>query len=237
MTEDKAINIAIDGYSSTGKSTLARELAALLGYRYIDTGAMYRAVTLYAVRAELIENGVLNDEKLSNALDDISLEFHHNAERDASDIFLNGENVEPYIRKMEVARYVSDVAAVSAVRHFLVEQQKTMAHNKKVVMDGRDIGTVVLPEAELKIFVTANRSVRVMRRFEELKAKGENVTRMEIEANLEQRDLIDTTREDSPLKRADDALILDNSELTREEQLQLAYSWAMDRLTESAEQG
>jgi len=231
MKQASAINIAIDGYSSTGKSTLAKDLAAKLKYRYIDTGAMYRAVTLFAIRNDLVDGkGYVDGKGLKEKLKSLTLEFQHNPQSGKSEIFLNDENVEPFIRKMEVARSVSEVAAISEVRKLLVNQQQQMATNKKVVMDGRDIGTVVLPDAELKIFVTASRSVRVTRRLEELRGKGENVTRREVEANLEQRDLIDTTREDSPLKMAEDALLLDNSEISKSEQLNMAFQWAQNTI-------
>lgn len=226
---NKAINIAIDGHSSTGKSTLARELAAELGYRYVDTGAMYRGVTLYALRHNLIKGQSAKPE-LIEKLDDINLEFHHNPQRGASDLILNGRNVEPKIRKLLVARYVSVIAAVSEVRKHLVAQQKKMADQKSVVMDGRDIGTVVLPNAELKIFVTAREAIRTTRRYQELISRGENITRAEVAANIRQRDLMDTNREDSPLKQAEDARRLDNSKLSREEQLKIVIGWAHEVL-------
>ncbi len=222
------INIAIDGYSSTGKSTLARDLAARLGYRYIDTGAMYRAVTLYALRHNMIDGSRVSPELEEHLKDRIKLEFKYNPDREASDIYLNGENVEAAIRKMEIARSVSEVAAISAVRRFLVKSQQLMARDKAVVMDGRDIGTVVLPDAELKIFVTASSQVRVQRRFDELRGRGDEITRHEVEANLEQRDLIDTSREDSPLKMADDAQLLDNSELNPQQQLKMVEGWVRE---------
>ncbi len=223
---ERAINIAIDGYSSTGKSTLARELAAKLGYRYIDSGAMYRGVTLYALRKNLIK-GEKVDLELIEMLDDIQMEFHHNRKRGASDLILNGENVESRIRKLVVAQHVSAVAAIPEVRRHLVKQQQKMAEHKAVVMDGRDIGTVVLPDAELKIFVTARDAIRADRRYKELIERGENITREEVAANIRQRDLMDTSREDSPLVKADGAILLDNSEIDREEQLRLAMDWAL----------
>ncbi len=221
---NQAINIAIDGHSSTGKSTLARELAAKLGYRYIDTGAMYRGVTLYALRHNLMDGQSVKPE-LIEKLNDINLEFHHNPKRGASDLILNGENVESKIRNMLVASHVSAIAAVSEVRRHLVAQQKKMAAQKSVVMDGRDIGTVVLPDAELKIFVTAREAIRTDRRYKELLERGDKITRAEVAANIRQRDLLDTNREDSPLMQADDALLLDNSELNREEQLNKVLEW------------
>lgn len=228
----KSINIAVDGYSSTGKSTLAKDLAAALGYRYIDSGAMYRGVTLYALKNGLIKNGRI-DENLPDFLEDMQLEFIFNRERGASDLFLNGEDVEDEIRELEVAKYVSDVAAISAVRKYLVKSQQKMAANKEVVMDGRDIGTVVMPDAELKIFVTARQAVRTARRHGELLRRGKDVTKQEVEANLMQRDLIDSTREDSPLTQAADARLLDNSELTLKEQLEVALKWAQEVLAEN----
>lgn len=222
---NRAINIAIDGYSSTGKSTLARELAAELGYRYIDTGAMYRGVTLYAQQHNFIKGERVQPE-LVDHLQKIQLEFKPNLETESSDLYMNGKNVEGLIRQLEVARHVSEVAAISAVRRHLVEQQKKMARDKAVVMDGRDIGTVVLPDAELKIFVTAGDGIRIDRRYKELRDRGDDITREEVAANIRQRDLLDTTREDSPLKRADDALLLDNSEISKEEQLRVVLTWA-----------
>lgn len=228
----KSINIAVDGYSSTGKSTLAKDLAAALGYRYIDSGAMYRGVTLYALKNGLIKNGRIA-ENLPDFLEDMQLEFIFNRERGASDLFLNGEDVEDEIRELEVAKYVSDVAAISAVRKYLVKSQQKMAANKEVVMDGRDIGTIVMPDAELKIFVTARQAVRTARRHGELLRRGKDVTKQEVEANLMQRDLIDSTREDSPLTQAADARLLDNSELTLKEQLEVALKWAQEVLADS----
>jgi len=225
----KSINIAVDGYSSTGKSTLAKDLAAALGYRYIDSGAMYRGVTLYALKNGLIKNGRIA-ENLADYLEDMHLEFIFNRERGASDLHLNGEDVEEEIRELEVAKYVSDVAAISAVRKFLVKAQQKMAAKKEVVMDGRDIGTVVMPDAELKIFVTARQAVRTARRHGELIRRGKDVTKQEVEANLMQRDLIDSTREDSPLTQAGDARLLDNSELSLKEQLEIGLKWAKEVL-------
>ena len=227
----RKINIAIDGFSSTGKSTLARDLAEKLGYRYIDTGAMYRAVTLYALQNGLIEEGILNEEGLIKALPGIRVNFQWNDEKGIFQVALNGEIVEPAIRQMVVARNVSPVAAISEVRRFLVHQQQEMAHDKGVVMDGRDIGTVVLPEAELKMFVTASEEIRIQRRYEELSARGLDLSREEVAENLRKRDHIDSTREDSPLLQADDALLLDNSDLDREEQLKLALGWAKARMS------
>ena len=218
------INIAIDGYSSCGKSTLAKEIAKQLDYVFIDTGAMYRAVTLFALENKLI-NGVLNEIELISRLPQIEITFEFNKERGASDILLNGKNVETEIRQMKVSEKVSLVAAVKEVRKKLVELQQKMGNKKGVVMDGRDIGTVVFPFAELKIFMTANKDVRANRRFEELQLKSEKTTLELVKANLEQRDYIDTNRKEDPLRQAEDAKVLDNSELSREEQIVIAMSW------------
>ena len=218
------INIAIDGYSSCGKSTLAKEIAKQLDYVFIDTGAMYRAVTLFALENKLI-NGVLNEIELISRLPQIEITFEFNKERGASDILLNGKNVETEIRQMKVSEKVSLVAAVKEVRKKLVELQQKMGNKKGVVMDGRDIGTVVFPFAELKIFMTANKEVRANRRFEELQSKSEKTTLELVKANLEQRDYIDTNRKEDPLRQAEDAKVLDNSELSREEQIVIAMSW------------
>lgn len=221
----KNINIAIDGHSSTGKSTLARQLAQQLSYRYIDTGAMYRALTLYALDQGLIQNGKVKEEALIRALPEIQLNFKFQTERLRSDIFLNGKNVEEKIRHAQVANWVSQVAVIPEVRAFLVHQQQAMAHDKRVVMDGRDIGTVVLPEAELKIFMTADPEVRAQRRYEELKAKGHSISLSEVAENLKMRDEKDSNRSASPLRRAAGAFLLDNSKMTLEEQLEQALLW------------
>jgi len=218
------INIAIDGYSSCGKSTLAKAIAKQLDYVFIDTGAMYRAVTLFAIENKLI-NGVLNEIELISRLPQIEITFEFNKERGASDILLNGKNVETEIRQMKVSEKVSLVAAVKEVRKKLVELQQKMGNKKGVVMDGRDIGTVVFPFAELKIFMTANKDVRANRRFEELQLKSEKTTLELVKANLEQRDYIDTNRKEDPLRQAEDAKVLDNSELSKEEQIVIAMSW------------
>lgn len=220
------INIAIDGHSSTGKSTMAKQLAAQLGYSYVDTGAMYRGVTLYALRNNLVSDSA----GLTKSLKKVSLGFVFNAKRKAADLYLNGENVEDEIRTQKVAAHVSTVAALSTVRQFLVAQQKLMARSKGVVMDGRDIGTVVLPEAELKIFMTASIQIRAERRYAELQAKGEEVSLNEVSQNLKMRDTLDSNREDSPLKKAKDARLLDNSALSLKEQLALASGWVKELL-------
>ena len=216
------IIIAIDGYSSCGKSTLARELAARLGYNYIDSGAMYRAITLYFLRNQVdySDHGAILD-----AIANINLHFEFNEQDQRSDIHLNDEDVEPYIRDMIVSEKVSEVAAIREVRSFAVGQQKRMGRKKGIVMDGRDIGTTVFPDAELKIFMTADPEVRVMRRFKELYAINPHISIDDVRHNLELRDYIDTTREESPLHKAPDALLLDNSGLTREEQLDVVLQW------------
>lgn len=220
------INIAIDGYSSCGKSTLAKEIAKNLDYVFIDTGAMYRAVTFFALEHNLILDGKVNAEQLISMLDEIHISFQFNSERAASDVYLNGVNIEKEIREMEVSNNVSPVAAIKEVRKKLVELQQKMGESKGVVMDGRDIGTVVFPKAELKIFMTADTAVRTKRRYDELINKGVQTTMEEVQKNLQERDYIDTHREEDPLRQAEDAKVLDNSEITREEQLQLALSWA-----------
>ena len=218
------INIAIDGYSSCGKSTLAKELAQELDYVFIDSGAMYRAVTLFALQNG-IANGELDENKLISRLAEIEIRFEFNTSSGASDVFLNGDNVESEVRKMQVSDYVSLVAAVKEVRLKLVELQQKMGINKGVVMDGRDIGTVVFPNAELKIFMTANNEIRAKRRFEELQSKGEKPSLERVKANLEKRDFIDTNRKADPLRQASDARVLNNSNLSREEQLSLVLKW------------
>ena len=221
------IIIAIDGYSSCGKSTLAKALAAQLEYVFIDTGAMYRAVALYFLRNNI---DFENEAQIVKALAAIKLNFVYNATSLKSDMVLNGENVEAEIREMRVSEKVSEVAAIGAVRDFAVAQQQAMGEFKGIVMDGRDIGTVVFPKAELKIFVTADPAVRVERRFLELKNTNPAIRKEEIEANLKHRDLMDTTRERSPLKQAEDAVVLDNTNMTREEQFNLALSWAIAKI-------
>jgi len=219
LGNEKKIVIAIDGHSSCGKSTVAREIARKLNYIFIDTGAMYRAVTLYCLRNHIVENGLVDTEALIANLDKIKVYFRNNPATQHNDIWLNGENVEDEIRLLEVSHSVSPVAAVAQVRHLLVSLQQEMGKSKGIVMDGRDIGTVVFPEAELKIFMTALPDVRAQRRFDELTAKGETVSYEEIRSNILERDRYDESRKQSPLRRADDAIILDNSYLTRAEQL------------------
>jgi CMP/dCMP kinase len=215
------INIAIDGYSSCGKSTLAKALASELGYRYVDTGAMYRAVTLYSFENGLIdEEGTLDTQRLINELDNIHLTFHYNFQRKASDIFLNNRNIEERIRMMDISEHVSKVSQLKEVRDRMVALQKEMGKHKGVVMEGRDIGTAVFPNAELKLFMTADPETRVYRRYDELTAKGIRVTIDEVKDNLFQRDYDDTTRKDNPLTKAHDAIILDNTDLSRQQQLE-----------------
>jgi cytidylate kinase len=214
----KKITIAIDGYSSTGKSTLAKQLAQHLGYVYVDTGAMYRAVTFFAMEMGYITADFFDKETLINSLPNIKLHFEFNPDLGFAEMYLNNDNVEKQIRTIEVSNFVSKVAEVSEVRAKLVEQQQEMGNNKGIVMDGRDIGTVVFPDAELKIFMTASPETRAQRRFDELQTKGDNVTYEEVLKNVQERDYIDTHRKDSPLVIADDAIEIDNSYLTRQEQ-------------------
>ncbi len=227
MTQPRII-IAIDGHSSCGKSTIAKAVAARFGYVFIDSGAMYRAVTLFALRHNLIENGIVKERELIGLLPEIKIEFRFNSEKQKSDTYLNGENVEDEIRQLPVSQNVSPVATIAEVRAEMVRQQQEMGKNKGIVMDGRDIGTVVFPEAELKLFVTASPEIRAQRRFDELTAKGETVSYDEILQNVLERDHIDSTRETSPLRKAEDALVLDNSNMTREEQLK----WVVEKVEE-----
>lgn len=222
----KKIIVAIDGYSSCGKTTIAKALAKRLNYAYINTGAMYRAVTLYLLDNEI---DYTNAEAVKAVLPDIKIHFEFDAEK-GNCTFLNDVNVESQLRNLRIANAVSPVSAISAVRREMVRQQQAMGKQKGVVLEGRDIGTVVFPKAELKIFMTSNVDVRTQRRYDELIAKGQDVTFEEVKKNLLERDEIDSTREDSPLRKADDAIVLDNSYLTQEEQLQLAEKWVNDRL-------
>lgn len=212
------ITIAIDGFSSTGKSTLAKQLAKELAYVYVDTGAMYRAVAFFAMNNNFIKADFFDKKALIDSLPKIKLEFKYNSELGFAEMYLNGENVEKQIRTIEVSSFVSKVAEVSEVRSKLVEQQQEMGTNKAIVMDGRDIGTVVFPRAELKIFMTASAETRAQRRFDELQQKGDNVSYEDVLKNVVERDYIDTHREDSPLVIADDAIEIDNSYLNKEEQ-------------------
>ena len=214
----KKITIAIDGFSSTGKSTLAKQLAKHLGYIYVDTGAMYRAIALFAMQNNFISKDSLDTESLLKALPNIKLQFQFNANLGYAEMYLNDSNVEKEIRTIEVSSFVSRIAEISEVRSKLVEQQQEMGKNKGIVMDGRDIGTVVFPDAELKIFMTSSPETRAQRRFDELQAKGDVVSFEEVLQNVQERDYIDTHRTDSPLVMAEDAIEIDNSYLTREEQ-------------------
>ena len=214
----KKIIIAIDGFSSTGKSTLAKQLAKHLSYVYADTGAMYRAVAFFAMQKGFIGINFFNKEALITNLPDIKLHFEFNSELGFAEMYLNDVNIEKEIRTLEVSNFVSLVAEISEVRTKLVEQQQEMGNEKGIVMDGRDIGTVVFPNAELKIFMTASAETRAKRRFDEMKSKDQEVSFEEVLKNVEQRDYIDTHREDSPLRQADDAIEIDNSYLTKDEQ-------------------
>ena len=217
--DNKKIIIAIDGHSSCGKSTFAKAIAARLGYIFIDTGAMYRAVTLYAQENGAIQNGIVDEERIEAMLSDIAIDFRFNAQRGASDIYVNGDLVEGKIRTIEVSNSVSAVSSIGAVRKMLVAMQQQMGRKGGVVMDGRDIGTVVFPDAELKIYMTADAMVRAERRFKELAAKGDNVTLEEVYENVVSRDKADMSRAISPLRKADDAIVLDNSYMSVEEQM------------------
>jgi cytidylate kinase len=227
----KKITIAIDGFSSTGKSTVAKQLAEYLDYIYVDTGAMYRAVTLYALENNLLSENYFDKEGLINSLPNILLEFKKDKNSGKIEIHLNGKNVEKKIRTMYVSEYVSPVATISEVRKKLVALQYNMGIEKGIVMDGRDIGTVVFPNAELKLFMTANAEVRAKRRYDELKEKGDDITFVEILENVQKRDLMDTTRKDSPLVKAEDAIEMDNSEVNKEDQFHIILQLAKDRIT------
>lgn len=223
----KKIVIAIDGYSSSGKSSFAKRIASQLGYIFIDTGAMYRAVTLYAMQKGLIgKDGKVDAEAVAESLPDINIVFRYNSQHEASDIYLNGQNVEKEIRNIEVSNNVSTISQIPEVREQLVRLQQEMGAEKGVVMDGRDIGTVVFPDAELKIFMTADPEVRAMRRYKELLEKGEKVSLEEIIENIRKRDNADITRTVSPLKKAPDALTLDNSRMSVEEQ----WAWVNEKI-------
>ncbi len=224
--ENKII-IAIDGFSSCGKSTLAKAMAKALEYVFVDTGAMYRAIALYFLRNNI---SFTDNNLISVALDEIELRFKYNAVSQKSDMYLNGENVEQEIREMRVSQKVSEVASIPAVRDFAVAQQQAMGVDKGIVMDGRDIGTVVFPNAELKLFVTADPAIRLERRYQELLQTNPAISKDEVSANLQQRDLMDSTREHSPLRQAEDALVLDNTNLDRAQQFELAMQWAKERM-------
>ncbi len=229
----RKITIAIDGHSSCGKSTMAKDLAREVGYIYVDTGAMYRSVTLYALRKGLFEaDGTVKTAELEREMENIHISFQVNTETGRPDTYLNGECVEQLIRSLEVSSHVSPIAAIGFVRRALVAQQQQMGKDKGVVMDGRDIGTVVFPDAELKIFVTASAQVRARRRYDELQAKGMPADYDDILKNVEERDYIDSHREESPLRKAEDAILLDNSEMSIAEQKQ----WLLERFREKTMQ-
>lgn len=230
-TKHKII-IAVDGFSSCGKSTFAKAIAARLGYIFIDTGAMYRAVTLYALEHDAIRSGIVDEEAVVKLLDRISITFRFNPERGASDIYVNGDRVEGKIRTIEVSNCVSRVSAIPEVRRKLVAMQQEMGRRRGVVMDGRDIGTVVFPDAELKLFMTADPTVRACRRYKELTAKGMTVTMEEVERNIRERDKADMSRAISPLRQADDAIVLDNSHMTVDEQM----AWFMEEFAKVCNQ-
>lgn len=230
----KKIIVAIDGYSSCGKSSMARTLARAIDYIYVDTGAMYRGVTLFALRRGFIREGVIQEAELREALNEVSLSFRQSHEGTTLELYLNGENVEKEIRTMEVASFVSPIAALGFVREFLTAQQQAFGAEGGIVMDGRDIGTAVFPQAELKVFVTADPVIRAERRLAELRGKGDSkITLEEVLENLRQRDYIDTHREVAPLRQAEDARILDNSHLTHDEQDALLRSYFEEALAKA----
>ena len=224
--QKRKIIIAVDGFSSCGKSTFAKAIARRLGYIFIDTGAMYRAVTLYALEHGAIRSGIVDEEAVVRLLDQIAITFRFNPDRGASDIYVNGDLAEGKIRTIEVSNCVSRVSAIPEVRSKLVAMQQEMGRRKGVVMDGRDIGTVVFPHAEMKLFMTADPHVRALRRYDELRAKGDDVSLEQIEENVRSRDKADMSRAVSPLRQADDAIVLDNSHMTVDEQME----WFMEQL-------
>jgi cytidylate kinase len=226
---EKKLIIANDGFSSCGKSTLAKAMAKALEYVFVDTGAMYRAIALYFLRNSI----PFNDIAAQEALQAIELRFKYNSASQKSDMYLNGENVEQEIRDMQVSQKVSEVATIPAVRAFAVAQQKAMGIDKGIVMDGRDIGTVVFPNAELKLFVTADPAIRLERRYQELLQTNPAILKEEVASNLQQRDLMDSTRAHSPLKQAEDAMVLDNTNLDRAQQFELAMQWALEKIKSS----
>ena len=217
------INIAVDGYSSSGKSTLAKSLAIKLGYKYIDTGAMYRAVTLFSIQNNLIENNYVKVNSLINILENINIEVYFKS--NLSEIILNGKNVTTDIRSMEVSNHVSNISKIKEVRHKLVKQQQLLSKDKGFVIDGRDIGSVVLPDAELKFFIDASLNERIRRRFNELKSKDKKTTFNKVEQNIKKRDITDENRENSPLTRTTDSIYIDNTNLSKSDQLELALKF------------
>lgn len=229
MSAQKII-ITLDGWSSCGKSTLAKALARALGYVFVDSGAMYRAITLFFIRNQV---NIADPVAVEKALGAVQLQFIFNPARGASDILLNGENVEALIREMTVASRVSEVAALARVRQFAVQQQQRLGKEKGIVMDGRDIGTVVFPHAELKIFMTADKDIRVQRRLKELQAANASITADLVRENLEQRDHLDATRSESPLRQAEDARVLDNSNLSPAQQFEIAMAWAQEAIDQA----
>jgi CMP/dCMP kinase len=224
------ITIAIDGFSSCGKSTLAKALAAKLGYSYVDSGAMYRAVTLHAIRNNIIKRGKIDMSQLDKLLEVVHLSFNYNPVTKASDTYLNGENVEKEIRQMYISELVSKVSTVKEIRQKMVALQRELGKNKGVVMDGRDIGTNVFPHAELKLFMTADTDVRTQRRHDELTSKGFNISLDDVKQNLQQRDYADTHRKENPLTKAKDAIVLDNTDLNKEQQLEFVLKLINDLL-------
>jgi len=229
---NKKINIAVDGFSSCGKSTLAKQLAQHLQYIYLDTGAMYRTVTLYAMNNNIISSSYFNNNELIEKLDEINISFKYNEQTKASDAYLNGENVENKIRSIEVSNLVSEISQIKEVRQKMVALQQEIAKNKGVVMDGRDIGTVVIPDAEIKLFMTASAEIRAQRRYDELTAKGEDVSYQEIYENITKRDFLDQNRKESPLMQAADAIVLDNSKYTIEEQFNFVLKLINEKLSQ-----
>lgn len=224
----KRIIVAIDGFSSCGKSTMAKDLAKSVGYAYVDSGAMYRSVTLYCQRNGWINDGVVDESSLLGVIDSIRIEFRYNADKKRNETYLNGENVEDEIRSLAVSNQVSIVSSIGFVRQAMVKQQQAYSIDRGIVMDGRDIGTVVFPDAELKIFLTASPEIRAQRRYDELTAKGDVVSFDEILENVKQRDYLDQNRKESPLRKAEDAIELDNGHLTIEEQKE----WLLARFNE-----
>lgn len=225
------IIVAIDGYSSCGKSTLAKQIAREKGYIYVDTGAMYRSIALYALRNKIISNAHFDKQALIDSLSKINVSFSYNSESNASETYLDGENIEKEIRGIEVSNQVSKIAQVKEVRAKLVDIQRELGKSKGLVMDGRDIGSVVFPNAELKIFMTADHKIRAQRRFDELQAKGDVITFDEVLENITNRDNDDTSRSENPLVKAEDAIVIDNSEITPKEQLKIALEYVNDKLT------